>query len=221
MNASARRPSTGCAAPPGTPAPRELPEMVDVVFELAGASLPAGYEWPLFRAIARAAPWIEHSPLAGVHPVRGSRAADGSLLIARRAKLVVRMPRDRVCAASVLEQTVLDLGGASVKLGQGTFRKLAPAPTLFSARVTTGEADEIRFLETVEESMAALGVEGQVICGRRLTVQLAQGPASAFGVAVHGLGEAHSLRLQAAGLGIGHEVGCGLLVPHKTIVAAA
>ncbi len=221
MNAAAKRPAAGCGTARAHPVARELPEMVDVVFDLLGESLPAGYEWPLFRAIARAAPWIADVPQAGVHPVRGNRVPEGGLLLARRAKLVVRMPRDRVCAASVLEQTVLDLGGASVKLGQGTFRKLAPAPTLFSARVTTGEADEIRFLETVEESMAALGVEGQVICGRRLTVQLAEGPASAFGVAVHGLGEAHSLRLQAAGLGIGHEVGCGLLVPHKTIVAAA
>ena len=39
---------------------------------------------------------------AGIHPLRTTRTADGSHLVARRTRLVVRMPRDRTCAASIL-----------------------------------------------------------------------------------------------------------------------
>jgi hypothetical protein len=39
-------------------------------------------------------------------------------------------------------------------------------------------------------------------------------------VAVHGLGEAASMRLQEVGLGRGRAIGCGMLVPHKLISAA-
>jgi hypothetical protein len=51
-------------------------------------------------------------------------------------------------------------------------------------------------------------------------VELEEGRVSAFPVAVHDLRDADSLLLQRAGLGRGQPVGCGLLVPHKTIVAA-
>lgn len=199
-------------------APRE---MVDVVYGITATVLPADYEWPLYRAVARAAPWIRKARNAGIHPVRATRSADGSLLVAQRAKLVVRMPRDRVCAASVLEGLVLDVGGAQVRVGEGTFRKFAPAQTLYSARVVTGDADEASFVAAIARELAALDIRSPVLCGRPLTVQLEEGPMPAFSVAVHGLGEEASLRLQAAGLGKGREVGCGIFVPHKAIVPAA
>jgi hypothetical protein len=86
--------------------------------------------------------------------------------------------------------------------------------------VTAGEADEARFTAIIEEEIAALGVSGRIICGRRVQVELEEGPATAFPVAVHDLRDVDSLLLQRAGLGRGQPVGCGLLVPHKTIVAA-
>ncbi len=72
----------------------------------------------------------------------------------------------------------------------------------------------------IEEEIAALGVRGRLICGRRVEVELEEGRVPAFPVAVHDLREPDSLLLQRAGLGRGQAVGCGLLVPHKTIVAA-
>ena len=195
------------------------PEMVDVAFELSAPTLPRDFEWPLYRALVRLAPWLESAHYAGVHPLRAMQAEDGSYLVARRAKLVVRMPRDRVCAASILEGAILDLGrGAEVRVGTGVLRKLEPAPTLYSPRVVTGDTDEAAFAAHVSEELAALGIRRPLVCGKRTHVALDGGAIPAFSVAVHGLGDAASLLLQHAGLGRARAVGCGLFVPHKTIV---
>lgn len=199
---------------------RTGPEMVDVAFGLSAPGLPPDYEWPLYREVARLVPWIRAFPGAGIHPLRAARGPDGALLLARRAKLVVRMPRDRVCAASALEDSALDLGGIQVRLTRGVLRKLTPAPTLYSPRVVTGDEDEGAFSEGIAGELAALGVARTFICGRRAMVRLDGNTVPAFSLAVHGLGDDASMRLQDRGLGLGRAIGCGLLVPHKTITAA-
>jgi CRISPR-associated protein Cas6 len=192
-------------------------DMVDIAFGFSAQALPAGFEWPLYLAVAALAPWISDSPHSGVHPLRGSRLADGGLLVARRAKLTVRMPRDRACAASVLEGTTLEVGRTKVKVGQGTFRTFRPAPTLYSPRVVMGADQEDAFCARVESALDRLAIRRSFMCGRRVEVTFDGRAHAAFSVAVHGLDEAQSLLLQGAGLGAGHPVGCGLFVPHKTI----
>lgn len=213
MKVATRRARSACM-PAADASP---PEMVDVVFDLAASVLPDGYEWPLYQALVKRAPWIADSPHTGVHPLRGTRSADGILFVARRAKLVMRMPRDRVCAASVLEGAVLDLGAATVRLGEGAFRRFRPAPTLYAARVALGESDENAFTLRVAEGLRALGIERPFVCGRRADAAFDGRAHPAFSVAVHGLTDAQSLVLQGAGLGLGRAVGCGVFVPHKTI----
>jgi CRISPR-associated protein Cas6 len=215
MNAAAGAPGPGCE-----PAAALLPEMVDVVFGVKGENLPRDHEWPLFREIARVVPWIAKTPRAGILPMRGPRTADGGLMITGRSRIVIRLPRDRVCSASAIESESLHVGQSTLVVGEGSFRKHQPAATLYSPRVSTGEADELRFLADLEEELVALGVRARLICGRRVEVELEEGRVSAFPVAVHDLRDADSLLLQRAGLGRGQPVGCGLLVPHKTIVAA-
>lgn len=197
------------------------PDMVDVVLDIAASgSMPAGFEWPLYRGIVALAPWLERSSHAGILPLRGARLADGALLLARRAKLVVRMPHDRVCAASVLEGAVLDVSGTRLAIGHGRFRKLAYNATLYSPRVALGEDDELAFNRRLARALKRLRIERPFICGRRVDVAVAERVEPAYGVAVHGLSGEESLALQAAGLGRAHAVGCGLFVPHKTIGAS-
>lgn len=216
MNAAPNSLGPGCG-----PAAVLLPEMVDVAFGMTGDSLPCGFEWPLFREIARILPWLAKTPRTGILPLKGPRSADGGIMITHRTRIVIRLPRDRVCSASALERETLRVGGgATLTVGEGTFRKHQAAPTLYSPRVATGDADEARFLAVVEEEISALGVRGRLLCGRRVEVELEEGRVSAFPVAVHDLREADSLLLQRASLGRGQPVGCGLFIPHKTIVAA-
>jgi CRISPR-associated protein Cas6 len=209
----------GCGANGGSAVPA-TPEMVDVAFGLAGENLPRGHEWALFREVARLVPWIAKTPRAGILPVRGPRTAEGGVMITHRSRIVIRLPRDRVCSASAIERETLRVGSAELTVGTGSFRSHQPAATLYSPRVATGEADEVRFLEILEEEMRSLGVRGRLICGRRVEVELEEGRVAAYPVAVHDLREADSLLLQRVGLGRGQPVGCGLFVPHKTIVAA-
>ena len=215
MNAASRALGPGCGV-----AASPVQDMVDIVFGLAGGNLPRGFEWALFREVARVIPWIANSPRAGILPIRGTRLPDGGTMITHRSRIVVRVPHDRLCSASALEQATLRVGEVALKVGVGTFRKHQPAATLYSPRVSTGEADEVRFTARLEEELAALGVNGRLICGRRVEVDLEDGPAAAYPVAVHDLREADSLLLQRTGLGRGQPVGCGLFIPHKTIVAA-
>lgn len=215
MNAAASAFGPEC----GTAASR-VPDMVDIVFGLAGESLPRGSEWALFREVARVVPWIATTPRAGILPVRGPRLPDGGVMITHRSRLVVRVPRDRLCSSSALEQAALRVGEVTLTVGMGSVRGHQPAATLYSPRVATGEADETRFVAVLEEEMAALGVNGRLICGRRVEVVLEEGPVTAYPVAIHDLRDADSLALQRAGLGRGQPVGCGLFIPHKTIFAA-
>ena len=195
------------------------PDMVDVAFELTAPALPRDFEWPLYRALVRVAPWLESAHYAGVHPLRAMPAGEDGYLVARRTKLVLRLPRDRICAASIFEGAVLDLAPcARAKLGTGTVRSLEPAATVYSARVVTGDQDEARFAAHLVRELEALGIRRPLVCGKRTRIALEGGTATAFSVAVHGLGEPASLLLQRAGLGRGRAVGCGLFVPHKTIV---
>ena len=76
-----------------------------------------------------------------------------------------------------------------------------------------------RIVAVLEEEMATLGVNGRLICGRRVEVELEEGPVTAYPVAIHDLREADSLALQRAGLGRGQPVGCGLFIPYKEIAA--
>ena len=196
-------------------------DMVDVAFEFSAGSLPPGFEWPLYRALVRAAPWLETTRSAAVHPLRATATEDGGLLLARRTRLVLRLPRERLCAASVFEGALLDLGaGVRATLGSGRLHVLEPAPTVYSPRVATGDADEGAFAGAVSRELAALGIRRPIVCGRRSRVTLPDGDTTAFGVAVHGLGDEASLVLQRAGLGLGRAIGCGVFVPHKTIATA-
>ncbi len=149
--------ATGALGPGCGPAAALLPEMVDVVFGVKGENLPRDHEWPLFREIARIVPWIAKTPRAGILPMRGPRTSEGGVMITQRSRIVIRLPRDRVCSASAIERESLHVGEATLVVGEGSFRKHQPAATLYSPRVSTGEADEIRFLEALEKELARAG----------------------------------------------------------------
>ncbi len=205
---------------PGTCASTAPADVVDVILDMKVPSLPRGFEEPLFREVARLLPWLPGLAGAGIHPMRGTPDGGGGLLFAHRAKLVIRLPREKVCAASVLEGASLSVEGAQLRLGQGTYRRLQAAATLYSPRVVTGDADETAFLARIEEEMASLGARGRLLCGRRTTFAAAGAPETAWSLAVHDLPAADSLALQRRGLGRMRHLGCGIFVPHKTIQTA-
>ncbi len=153
--------------------------MVDIAFGLAGESLP-----PRLRmaALSRDRPRrpLDREDAAGRASCRsaGRRLPDGRHH--DHAPLAPRGPpaaRPRLFRERARAHVPARRRAARSRSGEGTFRKHQPAATLYSPRVTTGEADEVRFLAVLEEELAALGVNGRLICGRRVEVELEEGPA--------------------------------------------
>jgi CRISPR-associated protein Cas6 len=195
-------------------------EVVDVAFDLAAESLPAENAGSLARAIEGRLPWFAGEALAGVHPLRASPTGYGLVLLARRAKLVLRVPAERLGACLALEGAVLDIDGSTLAVGVGRARPLRGAATISAHRVASAAADTHEFEREMRAALAALAVGCELIAGRRRH-GMADGRAVAgFALSLVGLTPVESLRLQHVGLGGERRLGWGVFVPAKAITLA-
>lgn len=189
--------------------------MLDLVFDLAGESLPAGYPFPLWDELARLAPRLAADDRVGVLPMKAAESRD-RLLLTKRAKLVLRLPQELMDAASLLNGARLELEGGELLLGGMKMRELQPYPTLH-APLAAGAEDETVFMEAVQARFDALGVSANTICGMRRTLSDGRRSISGYSLVVHDLGPEASLLLQGAGMGEGGRYGCGIFMPYKVI----
>jgi CRISPR-associated protein Cas6 len=195
------------------------PEMVDLSFEVEGNALPADYAWALYRAVAQVLPWLESEAGAGIHPVKGAPTDRGTLLVSRRSRLILRLPAARVQDAGRLTGCSLDIGGAPLRVGASRVRELTPFATLYARFVTTGSADEQDFLKDVAGLLEDLGTRCKFMCGRSRQARTGEGDIAGFSVMLHEVLPEESVALQQRGLGPRRMLGCGMLVPHKSIRA--
>ncbi len=196
------------------------PTVVDVAFDVEGTSLPADYAWPLQLAIESRLTWLPGEALAGIHPLRAAPTTYGVVLLAQRAKLLLRLPAARLPDALLLEDATLEVGGSPLRIGAGTQRALRPSPTLSAQRVATDAADDAAFEAHVGRELERMGVACRFISGRRRQGQAGGREVAGFALSLHGLGAADSLLIQREGIGGDRRMGWGLFVPAKTIVAA-
>ena len=193
-----------------------LPDMIDMMFDLEGGTLPASYRFALWTALLRLVPQLADEKLVGVLPLRSTENSQG-MLLAKRSKLVVRMPeRLAESAASRLAGQQLDIAGSALHIGAAKTRTIQPYPTIH-AQLVTGASDEVLFVEDIGKQMGELGVTGKLICGKRLTVSGGQRSIHGYSLVVHDLKPEASLLLQYAGLGDDRQFGCGIFVPYKVI----
>jgi CRISPR-associated protein Cas6 len=193
--------------------------VLDVVLELEGTSLPAEHAFELWRAVEACLPWLASEPGAGIHPLRTSPSSGGEALLARRAKLVLRVPRARGADTLGLCGRTLQVAGRKVGVGAGVLRPLRAWTTLHAQRVTFGPADDATFQDDIARSLAALDVECEFITGRRRSQRAEGREIAGYSVALVGVGAAQSLRVQAVGMGGERGLGWGIFVPHKAIAA--
>lgn len=192
---------------------------VDVVFEIAGTSVPTEHAWSLWRALAQRLPWLEGEQGVGIHPLRVAPTGYGVALLARRARLALRMRRERVSDALALAGTTLELAGSVLVVGAGGARTLRAWTTLYARQVATGVADGSAFEEDAVRRIAAMGIDCECISGRRRTLLAGDREVVAFGLALHNVKPGDSLRVQCEGIGAERVLGCGIFVPHKSIAA--
>lgn len=190
-------------------------QMTDLVFDLSGDMLPVGYAYALWDALARRAPAIAGHASSGLLPLRGSENENG-LVLARRAKLVLRLPHASCDAARVLERQDIALGAATLRLGAAQTRELQPYPTLH-AHLVCGADDELAFMAEVEQALSEMAVQASLICGRPTRLSDGTQTLSGFSLVLHDLKPEDSLRVQAQGIGAHRRFGCGIFIPYKVI----
>ncbi len=196
------------------------PQVVDIVFDVEGTSVPVDSAWPLLREVERRLPWFADEEGAGIHPLRGAATAYGVVLLAQRTKLVLRAPAARLADCLALQGAELDVGGDGLRIGPGRERPLRPSVTLSAQRVAIAATDAQAFEREARRLLEALGVAGDLISGRRRHGRGRGREITGYALSVAGLNAADSLRIQGAGLGAERGLGWGLFVPAKAIVAA-
>jgi CRISPR-associated protein Cas6 len=202
------------------PVPETDSTVVDVAFDVSGTSLPGEHAWLLLRAVEARLPWLPDEAHAGIHPLRTAPTGYGVVLLAQRAKLVLRLPAARVPNALVLQRATLDVGDSELRVGAGVARSLRPSATLSAHRVATGATDETAFEAGVADTLQRMGIAARCISGRRRDGDAGGRTIAGYALTLHGLGPADSLRVQREGIGGDRRLGWGVFVPAKTIVAA-
>jgi CRISPR-associated protein Cas6 len=194
--------------------------MIDAVYDVAGTRVPVEHALELLDAIVAALPWFGTTEAVGVHPLRGSGTQLGELLLARRTKLVLRVPAARLGDCAALEGAALALGGHILAVGKCAGRALRPCATLHAQRVTSTAADARGFQDEVAAALAALGVASPFISGQARSGRAGARAIAGFALSVHELNAEDSLRLQQHGVGGDRRLGWGIFVPARTITTA-
>ena len=195
-----------------------MTDWVDLAFAVTGTSVARDYPAALYGALRALAPWLDEEPLVGVHPIRGLTPSAGSLLIGGRTRLVLRVPASRVEACEDLQGRALELP-SPLHIGRLSRRELLAHPVVHARLVITGADDEGDFVADIGRAIAELGLDCEIIVGRRGELRLGAELLTGFSLMLHGLSAAESLQAQAHGVGRHRKLGCGLFVPHKSVAA--
>jgi CRISPR-associated protein Cas6 len=194
----------------------QIPQMIDMMFDLEGGMLPAAYPFALWEALTLRVPELAEDESTGILPVRGTGNKEG-LLLTKRAKLVMRLPTASAkLAAARLTGQQFDIAGRSLRLGATKTRPIYPFPTVH-AQLVAGTSDELFFVENINEQLERMGIKGKLICGRRRSIGDESRSVQGFSLVIHDLKAEDSLRLQFIGLGTDRHFGCGIFVPSKVI----
>mgnify|MGYP003546581048 FL=1 len=138
------------------------------------------------------------------------------MLLAKRAKLVVRLPRSLATQTTPLSGQELNIGGSQLKIGKAKLREIQPYSTIH-AHLVVATDDEVAFVENVSTRLADLGITASLICGRQNSLLDGDQCVHGFSLVIHDLKPEDSLRLQYNGLGSDRKFGCGIFVPYKAI----
>jgi CRISPR-associated protein Cas6 len=192
--------------------------VTDVQFELKGGTLPLDHGYLLYEALLKLAPWMKDEPLLGIHDIQGSDLGDGRLMLNRRAKLVIRAPRSRVDELMKLSGQTFELAGGTFAIGAGKLRPLTMHTPLYAHMVTTGSADEKAFAADIIRLLDEFKIDSRFICGKRQTLTTDKGTEYGYSLMLHGLPIEHAILIQQQGLGTNRKLGCGIFIPHKSIL---
>jgi CRISPR-associated protein Cas6 len=192
---------------------------VDLVFPVAGSSLPRDHAQALLDALSGQWPWLKSEVQTGIHGIKLVPGTQATAMLSQRTKLLLRVPTHR--APELLASAGVDLvvAGEPMRLGVPHTRELLPHATLYAYNVAATNADEVAFMADVTRELAELGVGGERVCGKRQQLTLSEGTLNTFSLMLHALAPEQSLRVQCQGIGPHRLLGCGIFIPHKSAAA--
>ncbi len=201
------------------PVTHGLTQVVDVVFPLLGQAVARDHAHRLRRALLALWPWLEHDPVAAVHPLKLVPGNEALGLLSHRARLVLRVPAARLEELTAAGGVRLQLQGQPLQLGAPHVRALRPYSAMVAYRVAADSSDEVAFMAQVGRELDRLGIAAARVCSKHQRLQLQHGQLDAFGLLLHEMTLQDALRLQQQGLGGHRLLGCGVFVPHKSAAA--
>jgi len=211
--------------------PFQVPDdIVDVLFSIDCKRLPVDHAHALSAALKDTLPWVSENPAIGVHTVhvagsqngweRPEHGSEQHLIVSRRTKLTIRVPRERMDALiEELRGKTLDVAGCPMTIGEGKIRPLSKETTIFARYVVSRPGDdEEQFLSWAAGELRAMGIGvRKALCGKQTPLVTPNGTVHTRSLMLADLSQEDSVRLQQAGLGPYREMGCGIFIPHKGI----
>jgi CRISPR-associated protein Cas6 len=204
-------------------------DVVDLCFRISCRQIPTIHAYELAQELYRLLPWLQDEPEIGIHQIHGAttgngweRPPDGELMhLSRRAKMQLRVPKEKIEDASKISGETLDIAGYSVEIGEVSVRLLNPIQTIFSRYVISPEGlDEAQFVDWMVSELEQRDIQvRKMLCGIGHTISTPDGEIETRSVMIADLDKATSLSLQETGIGPGRHLGCGIFLPHKGIRA--
>lgn len=204
-------------------------DVVDLSFKIRCSQIPTMHAYELAQALYKVLPWIEADPEIGIHQIHGAttgngweRPPDGELMhLSRRAKMHLRVPREKIDDARQITGETLDIGGFPVEVGEASVKLLNPIQTIFSRYVIGPEGlNEEAFIDWMVDELKQRDIHARkMLCGIGHNISTPQGEIETRSVMIADLDKTASLNLQETGVGSGRHYGCGIFLPHKGIRA--
>jgi CRISPR-associated protein Cas6 len=204
-------------------------DVVDLSFRISCRQIPTTHAYELAQALYQVLPWLKNEPEIGIHQIHGAttgngweRPPDGELMhLSKRAKMHLRVPREKIEDARQISGATLDIAGYPVEVGEATVKLLSPIQTLFS-RYVIGPQDvnEEQFIDWMVDQLQQRDIQvRKMLCGIGHVIATPDGDIETRSVMIADLDKHTSLSLQETGVGPGRHLGCGIFLPHKGVRA--
>lgn len=206
----------------------------DLVFDIECRELPVHHIYALSVALQAQLPWLKDEPQAAIHEIHLAGSQNGwerpdpalgqNLVLSRRTKLTLRLPKHRIeDAQNTLLGVNLNIDGHRMTIGKAKTKSLAKQGTIFCRNLVLepGEVeDEMRFLRRMVEEMSKRNIQvKKAMPGKRIDVHTPNGPITTRSLMVANLTTDDSVALQQHPMGTHRLLGCGIFLPHKGIEA--
>jgi CRISPR-associated protein Cas6 len=209
-------------------------DVQDLLFDIQCRELPVHHIHALSTALLEQLPWLADEPLAAIHEIHLAGSQNGwerpdpelgqKLILSRRTKLTLRLPKHRTAeAGETLKGVTLDIDGHVMTLGKAKSKALSKSSTIFARNLVLepGEdEDEMAFLQRMVAELGERDIKvKKAMPGKTVPIHTPEGPLATRSLMIADLSTDESVALQQQAIGVHRLLGCGIFIPHKGIEA--